>query len=624
MANLGNGPLKNRQDFEHFEAELSLEQRLPERSILDVFITSAEREPDGTAITMLMTGAADEQPRRVSYSQLLGMIKRAANLFSTLGGPAPGVAYMLPSLVETHITLWAAETAGFAVPINFLLQPESIAELLKASEAKVLVTLGPHPELDIWEKALQLRDQLPELILVRVSPPGTPELEGVVDFGSAVMAQPDTHLIFGDARSGDDVAAYFHTGGTTGVPKLVTHTHRSQLVAAFGGAAMCGYTPSDILTATLPLFHVAGTIVAGLSAFMGGSQLLIMSPGGMRTPAIVEGFWRLVAQYKATVVGGVPTAVGAVLKIPVGDNDISTVRAGMTGAALLPPAVAKQFTEVTGRHLYEILGMTEASGLVSIDPFAGSGGIGSVGWPLPYTQVNIVQLDADGKLDQVCAPNEIGVITIYGAHISPGYRDPKHNNDVFIDGWLNSGDLGYKDEQGRVYVAGRSKDLIIRSGHNIDPAMIENAMSTHPAVALAAAVGLPDAYAGELPICFVELRPEVEVSVEDLQAHAQATIDERPAWPKQIIVVETIPLTAVGKIYKPSLRCEATKQMVTELVNNELGASEAKVEVVDGGVRGLRVIVTLAEAAQSLVSTVENALSSYLFEAKVNVSTETG
>jgi fatty-acyl-CoA synthase len=624
MANLGNGPLKNRQDFEHFEAELSLEQRLPERSILDVFITSAEREPDGTAITMLMTGAADEQPRRVSYSQLLGMIKRAANLFSTLGGPAPGVAYMLPSLVETHITLWAAETAGFAVPINFLLQPESIAELLKASEAKVLVTLGPHPELDIWEKALQLRDQLPELILVRVSPPGTPELEGVVDFGSAVMAQPDTHLIFGDARSGDDVAAYFHTGGTTGVPKLVTHTHRSQLVAAFGGAAMCGYTPSDILTATLPLFHVAGTIVAGLSAFMGGSQLLIMSPGGMRTPAIVEGFWRLVAQYKATVVGGVPTAVGAVLKIHVGDNDISTVRAGMTGAALLPPAVAKQFTEVTGRHLYEILGMTEASGLVSIDPFAGSGGIGSVGWPLPYTQVNIVQLDADGKLDQVCAPNEIGVITIYGAHISPGYRDPKHNNDVFIDGWLNSGDLGYKDEQGRVYVAGRSKDLIIRSGHNIDPAMIENAMSTHPAVALAAAVGLPDAYAGELPICFVELRPEVEVSVEDLQAHAQATIDERPAWPKQIIVVETIPLTAVGKIYKPSLRCEATKQMVTELVNNELGASEAKVEVVDGGVRGLRVIVTLAEAAQSLVSTVENALSSYLFEAKVNVSTETG
>jgi fatty-acyl-CoA synthase len=619
MANLGNEPIRNAGDLKRFEAEMSLEKRLPERSILDVFIASADQQPDATAITMLMTGAADEQPRQVSYAQLLGLIRSAANMFSDLGGSAPGVAYMLPSLVETHVTLWGAETAGFAVPINFLLQPDSIAELLKASGAKILVALGPHPQLDIWEKALQLRDQIPDLILVRVSPPGTPTEEGVVDFGSALMVQPNDQLIFGEARGGDHVAAYFHTGGTTGVPKLVVHTHRSQLVAAFGGASMCGYKSSDVLTATFPLFHVAGTIVAGMSVFMAGAQMLIMSPAGLRNSTIVEGFWRLTAQYKATLVCGVPTALGAVLQTPVGEYDISAVRAGLTGAALLPPAVRSQFTEVTGCTLFEILGMTEASGLISIDPACGDGAAGSVGWALPYTQVEVLRQNADGTLGQACDVGEIGVVMISGDHISPGYSDPKHNNDVFNAGVLNSGDLGYKDAHGRLYIAGRSKDLIIRSGHNIDPAMIENAMTTHPAVAVAAAVGMPDAYAGELPVCFVQLHEGAEVSGAQLQAHAQSTIDERPAWPKKIQVIDTVPLTSVGKIYKPSLRCEAAKMRVTDLVHNEMGLYDAIIDVVDGGTRGMRVTVTVGEEDQLSVTALEQALAAYLFEARVQV-----
>lgn len=171
MANLGAQPIRTESDLRRFEAEMTLDARLPEQSILDVFINSAERAPDATAMTMLMTGAADENPRRISYQDLLGQIRRAANLFTDLGGPAPGVAFMLPALIETHVTLWGAETAGYAVPINFLLQTESIAELLKASNAKILVALGPHPQLDIWQKALALRENIPDLVLVRVSPP---------------------------------------------------------------------------------------------------------------------------------------------------------------------------------------------------------------------------------------------------------------------------------------------------------------------------------------------------------------------------------------------------------------------------------------------------------------------
>jgi len=520
MVDFNSRKILNYDDLVRFENERTLDQRLPERSILDIFIASAAEHPTSTAITMLMTGAEDEQPRCVTYAQLLGMIRRAANVFFALGGNAPGVAYMLPSLIETHVTLWAAETAGYAVPINFLLQPESIAELIKASGAKLLVALGPHPQLDIWEKALELREQIPDLVLVRVSPPGTPDEDGIIDFGKALGNQPEGHLIFGEPRGGDDIAAYFHTGGTTGVPKLVAHTHRSQLVSALGGAALCGYTSDDILTATLPLFHVAGTIVADMSAFMAGVELVIMSPGGLRNPAIIEGFWRLVSQHNVTIVGGVPTAISAVLQVPVGDNDISTVRAGLTGAALLPPAVGARFKDVTGCTLHEILGMTESSGLVSIDPLSGPGSVGSVGWALPYTKVEVLRLNEDGSLGEQCATDEIGVITIRGDHVTPGYRDPQHNDGVIHAGRLNSGDLGYKDAQGRIYVAGRSKDLIIRSGHNIDPAMIENAMATHPAVALAAAVGMPDAYAGELPVCFVELLPGTKVSIEELHRHA--------------------------------------------------------------------------------------------------------
>ncbi|MGZ5712780.1 MAG: AMP-binding protein [Caldimonas sp.] len=619
MAVLTDFRVRNRDDLARFEAEMTLEQRLPERSILDVFVAGAARWPDRTAITMLMTGADDEQPRRVSYRELLGLVRRAANVFAALGGPRPGVAYMLPSLVETHATLWGAEAAGYAVPINFLLQPEHIAGLLEASGARILVALGPHPVLDIWQKALALRARLPGLTLLRVGAPGAPLEEGVLDFHAALLAQPDDRLVFGEPGGDGDVAAYFHTGGTTGMPKLVSHTHRSQLVAALGGAVLGDMRPSDTLTATLPLFHVGGTIFCALSAFMAGVGLLIMSPGGLRNPAMVQGFWRLAGRYGATLVGAVPTSMGAVLEAPLEGADIGAVRAGFCGAASLPPAVGERFRQVTGRGLYEVYGMTEASGLIAIDPVAGEGGVGSVGWALPCTRVVVCRLEADGRLGPPCVPHEIGVITVRGPHVSPGYRNPAHDAGIFEGGVLNSGDLGYTDDEGRIHIAGRAKDLIIRSGHNIDPLMIENAMAAHPGVALAAAVGMPDAYAGELPVCYVALRPGASVTEDELHEHAQRTIGERPAWPKQIHIVETIPLTTVGKIYKPQLRCDAASRLLARLVRDELALPEAQIEVSEGGRRGMRVSVILPEAARHSAPAVEQALAGYLFESRVAV-----
>jgi len=621
MAVLTGLGVANRDDLARFESELTLAERLPEKSVLDVFIGAAERHPERIAMTMLMSGADDEAPRRVAYAELLGLVRRAANLFTTLGGARPGVAYMLPSLVETHATIWGAETAGYAVPINFLLQTEHVAALIEASGAKILVALGPHPVLDIWSKALALRERIPGLTLLRVAAPGTPLEAGVLDFHRALMAQPDDRLVFGAAGQDDDVAAYFHTGGTTGTPKLVAHTHRSQLVAALGGVVLGDMREDDILTGTLPLFHVGGTIFCALSVFMAGSSLLVMSPGGLRNPAMVQGFWRLVARHRASLVGAVPTSVGAVLESPLEGADLAAVRAGFCGAASLPPATRERFRQVTGKNLFEVYGMTEASGLIAIDAVAGGGGAGSVGWALPYTRVVVCRIEADGQLGAPCEAHEIGVITVRGPHVSPGYRNPAHDAGVFVArGVLNSGDLGYTDEDGRIHIAGRAKDLIIRSGHNIDPLMIENAMAAQAAVALAAAVGMPDAYAGELPVCYVALRPGASVSEDELHEHAQRTIGERPAWPKRIHIVDAIPLTSVGKIYKPELRCDAAARLVRRVVHEQLALANAEIRVSEGGRRGMRVSVVLPEASRLSAAMVEEALAGYLFEVGVSVA----
>jgi len=157
----------------------------------------------------------------------------------------------------------------------------------------------------------------------------------VVDFHAELMAQPDDRLTFGKPGHARRRGSVFHTGGTTGAPKLVAHTHRGQLAAALGGAALTGIKPDDLITASLPLFHVGGTIFCGLGALLAGAELLIMSPVGMRNPAMVAGFWRIVQQYGVTLAGAVPTSVGAVLEVPLGDCDLRSVRAGFSGAASL-------------------------------------------------------------------------------------------------------------------------------------------------------------------------------------------------------------------------------------------------------------------------------------------------
>lgn len=311
------------------------------------------------------------------------------------------------------------------------------------------------------------------------------------------------------------------------------------------------------------------------------------------------------------------------IDVPVGHADLSKLRIGFTGASSIPASVEDRFEAMAGVRLSQVYGMTESSGLLAIDPVAGPGARGSVGVALPFLDVKVLRQEADG-LGEECEPGEIGLIVATGAPVSPGYRNPAHNGGTLRDGTLETGDLGYRDQDGNLYIAGRAKDLIIRSGHNIDPLMIEDAMSAHPAVTVAAAVGEPDGYAGEIPVVYVSLHPDAEVSTEELLDHARRTIAERPAWPRHIYVLDGIPLTSVGKIFKPDLRCDAARRVIEPLLTEGLGAAP-DVVVHTGGPKGLRVEVTLPEDSSfEEPAEARRLLEPFLFETVVHIAALTG
>ncbi|WP_172425048.1 AMP-binding protein [Vandammella animalimorsus] len=583
-------------------------------TIYDALQDVAQRMPERPALTFVRDGSAQEQARVVSYRELLAGITRAANLFVQCGGVGVGVAYLLPSVVETHFVLWGAETAGYAVPLNPFLTEAQIEELVRGSGARILVTVGSLAP-DVWQKSLHVQRRIPGLQLLCLGPAGpldeAAEGAAIQDLGAALAQQPSEQLQFSPVADARQPIAYFHTGGTTGLPKLVAHTHANQLSAARGGAELLDVRPQDCITNGMPLFHVGGSIACSLAFFLRGANVLMLSPLGFRNPAMVQNIWRMVERYQVTVLGAVPTALASVLAVPV-DARIDSLRCGLTGAALCPAAVSQRFAQVTGKPIYELLGMTETGGVTASDDARVPPTAGSVGRAIAGSQIRVRQRLADGRLGADCAPGEVGVLFVTGPNVSPGYRDPEQNAGVFEEGGLNTGDLAYLDAQGRLFIAGRSKDLIIRSGHNIDPAMIEQAFTSHPAVEAAAAVGQPDRYAGELPVVFLVLR-EPQTDLAALQAYAQQHIAERPAWPKALYVLDALPVTAVGKPYKPALRAEAAVRLLEPALRQLSGDAQLQVQASEGGKRGLDVRVRLSQPSPQAQQAIREELDGYAF-----------
>ncbi|MFC3230335.1 acyl-CoA synthetase [Marinibaculum pumilum] len=591
-------------DIEALEAQ-PFEQVYPPVSAYDLLRRSAERHGDRVAIAFQPVGDPEVPVRETSYAALLGRVTQAANLFRSLGVDRDSaVALLMPPVPDTHLALWGAETAGRACPINFMLNADHIVELLQAAQAKVLVAYGPDPALPVWEKAQAVAARLPGLAVLQG---GTGEGQGSL---LAAMAGHRGDALDFPEPGRDDVAACFHTGGTTGAPKLAQHRHGNQVHTAISAAMFYDAGPEDVIVNGFPLFHVAGAFVYGLSMFAVGAKVILPTPLGFRDQAYMRNYWRFVDRERVTLLAAVPTIMATLLGTPVDGADISSARLLATGGSPLPTELAAAFEAQFGLPVRNILGMTECAGVVSIEPVHGPRVPGSAGLRLPFSEVAAVPLGPDGPdMARRCAVGETGVVVLRGPNVSPGYTDPARNAGTFAgDGWLVSGDLGHVDERGYIHVTGRSKDVIIRGGHNIDPAVIEEALAAHPAVEICAAVGRPDTYAGELPVAFVTLKAGQAATEAELLDFLADRIAERPALPKQVTALEAMPLTPVGKIYKPALRLKAIEAVFADLLAPAAAETGAAISVTgqDEGGR-LSAVIRLAggdkAAAQAAIAT---------------------
>ncbi|MBW1983692.1 MAG: acyl-CoA synthetase [Deltaproteobacteria bacterium] len=547
-------------DVEEIE-KIPIEKRLAAFNTYDLIKQGAAIDPDALALSFMMSGDTYESPMQVTYKEFMAQINRTANLFHDLGiGPTDVVSYLLPNAPHTHYVLWGGEAAGIVNPINPLLEPSAMVDICQAAGTKVLVALGEIPGSDIWQKAVEIRKALPDLkAIIRVFGPSD-EKEGIYGFDEVISKYNGEKLDSGRKIDSQDIASMYHTGGTTGTPKLAPHTHHNEVVMAAMMSLPGLASKGDTILCGLPLFHVNGTMVTGGFPFSIGAHVVILSPQGYRDPTVMQNFYKIVDHYKACFFSCVPTVLSVLLDIPKGDADISSLRFALCGAAPLSVELFQRFEAHTDMKVLEGYGLTEGTTASSINPAHGERKVGSIGIRLPYNDMKVFVKEAD--VPREAETDEIGAVCIKGANVFNGYLDESKNKDIWMkEGWLNTGDLGRQDADGFFWLTGRQKDLIIRGGHNIDPAMIEEPLYRLEGVQVAAAVARPDPHAGEVPVAFVQFQQGVDMSPEQILEYLQKEVGERAAIPKEVFVLENIPLTPIGKIFKPFLRWEATRRV---------------------------------------------------------------
>lgn len=565
-------PIRGLADVENLEKQ-PYDELVTAVSVYDLFIATATLFPDRPGLTVLPSGNLDDAANTRTNKALLQEVTRTANMVHDMIERKDGIlAIISPTYDQIPATIWGSQTAAIVSSINYLLNPDVVVDLLRAENAEVIVVPGPEVDKAIWEKVQPViaRADMIEKILVLG---GVPEKDSRMhDFDETVAAYPGDRLTFSREIRRDTTAALFHTGGTTGTPKLVQLTHGNQIHGAWAFAQMWGIDETDVVLNCLPMFHVGGTISLGMSAMAAGAHDVILSPYGLRNQDILRNYWRIAERYKATIVGGVPTAIVAISDVPVGDADISSVRMGFTGGALCPVPVGERFEKKINGRLYEQYGMTETGAMIASNPARGKRIPGSSGMRVPFSDLMIARPKEleDGKVAQ-CDAGEVGSVLVRGPQVFPGYKDSRHNAGALLEGgWLVTGDLGYMNAEKRLFLTGREKDLIIRSGHNIDPASIEQVADAHPAVTLSAAVGMPDEYAGEVPILFVVKAPGEYLDFAALETYMAWHITEPPAKPKKIIEIAEMPTTTVGKIFKPALRELGVKEKTRQTLSKHV------------------------------------------------------
>lgn len=597
-----------RSDADRAEVEKHAPNSLLPASTIHGCIQAAQAlAPDKVAIIYLESADSGLPPRNLSYRELLSGIERSACLFAKAAqGKTPIVSTICPVHPEAMMAMWGAETVGIVNPINPFLGIEAVISIMNSIQANVLVIATSKFGSGAWDHLDEIVSQVPSLCQVFLigAEPGDAR-----NFTQALSEESGDGFATLCLRQGTDDATYMPTGGTTGSPKLVRHTQEKQLLNAWLMGALNGSSPAEVVGHGMPNFHVGGLVCTSLRAMIFGQTLVILSPDGFRNPRVVAGFWPIASRFGITNVIATPTTAAALLGDPTSNHEQHCIHTFSCGGSTVPTELLHAFYRRFGLYLRELWGMTEFHGVITGHP--NDGGlpvVGSVGRRFAFHHINAVKLE-DGRFAGEVAPGEKGVLIAKGACVGEGYFGDGLSAALFVkdmpDGevWASTGDIGMVDDAGQVWVFGREKDLIIRGGHKIDPRVIEEALQHHPAVLISAAIGRPDATRGEMPIAYVQLRTDAQVTAEELIAFCREKISERAAVPLEIVVLNAMPMTAVGKIAKPALRADALRRVAMDVASEVIGKASITDLVLDEASARPVVVIRLnlpqAQAAQA-------------------------
>lgn len=530
-------------------------------SLVDLFEQAAKRYADQPAFLNM--------GQKMSYRQLEEKSRAfAAYLQQQLGLKAGDrVALMMPNLLQYPVALFGVLRAGMVVVnVNPLYTPRELQHQLNDSGASAIVIVSnfAHTLEKVVAKTAvrhviltRMGDQLAPIkatlvnfvvkyvkkLVPKYHLPGAISFRHVLEVGETLNYQRPT-------VSNDDLAFLQYTGGTTGVAKGAMLTHRNmqanleQTRATYGKVLRDG---KECVVTALPLYHIFALTVNGLLFLeQGGQNLLITNPRD------IPGFVKELGKFPFTAITGVNTLFNALLNDEQFNKlDFSTLRLSAGGGMAVQKVVAERWEKLTGHYLLEGYGLTECSPLVSVNPYDISCHTGSIGLPVPSTDVLI--LDDDGN---EVPPGEPGELCISGPQVMLGYwQHPEATAEVLKNGWLHSGDIVTVDQEGFIRIVDRKKDMILVSGFNVYPNEIEDVLMQHPKVREAAAIGVPSDLSGEaVKVCIV--KKDASLTKEEVLDHCRRQLTGYKV-PKIIEFRDELPKTNVGKILRRELRDEA-------------------------------------------------------------------
>jgi long-chain acyl-CoA synthetase len=547
---------ESRPWFAHYEPGVPRSIEIPNRRLPDLVGDAARRWADRTAL--IHYGA------RWSYATFWEQTGRFATALHQEGfRPGERLALYLPNCPAYPIAYFAALRLGLTVvQVNPLYLGQDLVRVLKDSEPRGLVTLEVvYPnyakiasEVDVpvqW--VARLREFYPIskrpfvnfVLRRRKMATAVPTGPSVRRWRDAVRTKgefPESH-----ADPAMDVAVLQYSGGTTGTPKAAMLTHRNLVANALQCQAWFRVSPgSATVLAAIPFFHVYGMTVALNYPMMQGATIVL------ETRPDPSEILELIDRYRPTEFPGVPALYQAINQHPkLAHYDLRSIRVCLSGAAPLPVEVANRFEQLTGGHLIEGYGLTEASPVTHANPIAGERRIGTIGLPFPSTDQKVVDLETGRRTLGV---GEAGELLVKGPQVMLGYsRQPEETAAVLADGWLRTGDIATLDADGYATIVDRKKDLINVGGLKVYPREVEEVLYQHPSVAEAAVIGIPDEARGEVPMAFVVLKKGTAATGEELIQFVRARIAHYKA-PRSVEFRTELPRSGVQKVLRRVLR----------------------------------------------------------------------